>query len=107
MIDMIKIPKQIKIAGFIYKVKLVDYLYDESNNLLSGRIKYGEHLIEIATDSCDKQEQIQSLFHEIIHGIIKHYYIEFGEDSDEELICNKFSDAIMAMLLDNDFKVDD
>lgn len=92
-----KIPTTIRIAG-------VDYAIKETHNLNSGskmcygRIDFEQSIIEIAPQNQAHQHKCIVLWHEILHGIIKHFGLEI--DKEEELV-TALSKGVYQVLQDN------
>jgi hypothetical protein len=78
-----KIPEKVRIAGFDYDVKYEERL-NNGSTLAYGHIDYDKNLIRLATGLQSKQGECQSLLHEILHGIAKHFNLEV--ESDENTI---------------------
>lgn len=87
--------KKLKICSSIYDIKYKGKLVDEQNARLFGEIKIGDQVI-IINNKSHPQKQLQTIFHEAIHGIGREYGIKMDEDINERM-----SNALYAFMLDN------
>jgi hypothetical protein len=100
---MLKIPESIKIGCYTYKIELTDkpiVVGDKCNYV--GRTDYKSRIISIAND-IETSYQIQTLFHEIIHGIFEYFYIPDNELTPDnyEKIVDCISKGIVSLMQDN------
>lgn len=90
----------IRIGTFNYKVIFNDYPILLNNQEVYGLITYDKHEIKINNSLGDKQHQVQTLLHEVLHGIIREYDVDI-KDLDEEILVDKLSTALYQLLKDN------
>lgn len=81
------LPKALSIGGITYQIKLVDTPKTEDGQLLFGRIKAAQPLIEIDAE-LDVAMQWQVLWHELVHAILNN----LGHRNHDE----QFTDAVGA-----------
>lgn len=94
-----KIPKTIRIDSIFYRVEKEDKLIADGKEAF-GTINYKKKIIKLNTDISEEQEIKQTLWHEIIHGIIHERNFDF-EKTPEETIVDELSKGIYQVLLDN------
>lgn len=92
-----KIPDSVRIGGIDYEVAQVPDLND-GNNILYGRIIYGQSIIQINSSNQGHQHRCIALWHEILHGILEHAHLKIEED---ELVVDVLSKGIYQVLQDN------
>ena len=86
--------KKIRTGNF-YNVEYVENLRNEKDDILRGRVWYGDDLIQINKDF-PLSVQLKTLFHESTHGIFEEYALEGGEEE-----VSMFSKASFAFIIDN------
>jgi hypothetical protein len=96
----LKIPDKVKIGGIIYNVKLIS---GKVNNELHernyiGRIDHERCIITVDSD-IDNQRMVNSLLHELVHGIEYQYQIEISEKD-----IDRFANGLYQVLKDNNLK---
>ena len=98
---MLKIPESVRIGGVDYKVNAVPNLR-RGSSLLYGEICFDECLIDLSqTDGTGSERQKITLLHEILHGILWHYWS--GEEIEkEEEIVTALSKGLFQVLKDNE-----
>ena len=94
------IPNKLKIGNIDYKIDVVenDIVIDGKSNY-SGCISYDESNIKILSKLC-KQKKLETLWHEILHGITEHFNIDLKND-DEEKIIDCIAKGVFQVLQDN------
>lgn len=89
-----KMPGEIKIGGFSYKVIVTDNI--SLGNQYTGEIDYRSGTIKIRpSESTEYMER--TLFHEMLHGI----YDFLGYDSHDEKQINELASVLHMVLKDN------
>lgn len=83
-----------------YKVIITDKPLFYDNMRAYGHISFDKHEIYIDKTLKDEQGQLQTLLHEILHGIIYDRAIEFDK-MDEETIVDHLAKGIYQVLKDN------
>lgn len=98
---MLKIPGNIRIGGVDYKVDTQPNLR-RGYGLLYGEISFDECCIHLSqTDGAGTERQKITLLHEILHGILWHYWS--GEEiENEEEIVTAISKGLYQVLKDNE-----
>lgn len=91
------IPKKIRIAGVDYDIKFEERL-NNGVRLAYGHIDYDKATIRIDTDLSEQQGKCQTLLHEILHGIAKHFELEV--EGDEDTI-DKLAKGLYMVIADN------
>ncbi len=92
-----KIPEKIRIGGVDYEIKYEEKL-NNGASLAYGHIDYDRALIRIAKDIQNQQGECQTLLHEMLHGIAKHF--ELPIESDEKTI-DAIARGIYMVIKDN------
>jgi hypothetical protein len=87
---------KIKIGGIIFQVIREHELRHPDGRRLDGHIKYGECEIAI-DDSLPYQAEMQTIWHETIHGILTHA----GIDKISESLVDAIAYGVMMILYDN------
>ena len=97
-----KIPKQVKIGGLVFDVKLVDepIILDECGDTEhGGMIDYAQTVITLHNKV--SREYIGLIFlHEIIHGVFEFMEIDTATDETEAVV-SKLANGLHAVLKDN------
>jgi hypothetical protein len=94
-----KIPNKVRIGIYNYKVKEQAIIIDDCHQELGGQIDYENLIIKLKTGLND-QHKTQTLWHELMHGIVREYNISFEEDSEEDII-DTLATGIVQLLKDN------
>lgn len=81
-----------------YKVIQTDEVVHVNNKLCYGSIDYDNLIIKLKNEY-PEQKKIQTLWHEIVHGIIREYKI--SEDCDSETLVDTLATGIVQVLKDN------
>lgn len=98
---MIKIPEQVRIGGVDYKVDAMPNLR-RGSGLLYGEISFDECCIHLSqTDGAGSERQKITLLHEILHGILWHYWSGEEIEQEEELV-TALSKGLFQVLKDNE-----
>lgn len=92
-----KIPEKIRIAGVDHEVRYEERL-NNGTTLAYGHIDYDKALIRLAPNLQSEQGEQQTLLHEILHGIAKHFDLEI--ESDEDTI-DKLARGLYMVIKDN------
>ena len=93
-----KIPKQIKIAGFNYTVERKDAPFVSADgSALDGQHRYADKTIVVAHSGCKEYQDVVFL-HEMIHAIIENYVSPMEHD---ELFVEQLSKGLYQVLVDN------
>lgn len=95
-----KIPKKLKIGGFIYRVERDINVADHSNSF--GTTVNGKQVINVTND-VPLQKQEQTLIHEILHAIWFVYGLKeagFKPDQQENIV-DALSQGLYQVLKDN------
>lgn len=87
--------KKIRTGSNFYNVKYGRELRNERDEILRGKIWYGNDVIQINKDF-PLSVQLKTLFHESTHGIFEDYAF----DGDENEVA-MFSKAYFAFIIDN------
>jgi hypothetical protein len=95
----LRIPKTIKIGERIYDVKETDAVIVVDGEECSGSIEYSKTELLIKRDMSDSAKA-QTLFHEIQHGICRHFRMTF-KDFGEEFIVDNLASGWLMVLRDN------
>lgn len=97
------IPNSVKINHINYDVKVTDkpIIINNSSNY-AGCIDFEKSEIKI-NSSLSKYKKIETLWHEILHGIVDLYNMNFKED-DEERIVDLIAKGVLSVLQNNNIK---
>ena len=91
------IPEKVRIAGMDYAVKYEERL-NNGVQLAYGHIDYEKKLIRIDSELGEYQGKCQTLLHEIMHGVAKHFDLEI--EADEDTI-DKLAKGLYMVIADN------
>ena len=94
------IPEKIVISGMEYKVGLSNDVLFCDNLRAYGHIDFDKKEILIDKTLRENQGHIQTLIHEILHGIVYDREISFLQD-DEETIINQLAKGLYQIIIDN------
>jgi hypothetical protein len=97
-------PSSIDILGFPYKViwcKTAQEVDVEGRRLLDGSVDQWSNTIRIHDNERPAEEKFQTLWHEVIHALIKMFHLE---DLDEKTI-DLLATGITYVMLHNEFDV--
>ena len=94
------IPEKVIISGMEYEVIMTDKPLFCGNNRAYGHIDFENRKITIDNTLRDEQGHMQTLIHEIIHGIVYDRDISFSQD-DEETIVDQLAKGLYQVLKDN------
>lgn len=92
-----KIPEKIRVAGVDYSVRYEERL-NNGAQLAYGHIDYEKALIRIDSELKEHQGKCQTLLHEMLHGVAKHFDLEI--ESDEDTI-DKLAKGLYMIIADN------
>ena len=92
-----KIPDKVRIGGVDYAVKYEERL-NNGVRLAYGHIDYEKALIRISSEMQTEQGECQTLLHEILHGIARHFELAVGEDEDT---IDKLAKGLYMVIVDN------
>jgi len=93
-----KLPKEIKIGPYTYKVvkkKDIPPPFDDSNTRRIGQITYSKELIEVVEDLSGTLKET-NIWHEVMHGIDNLLQMGLSEKNVDDL-----SNVIVQVLKDN------
>lgn len=91
--------KNVRIGIYTYEVIETDKPILIENRLCSAQIDYEK--LEILIDSASpEQKKKQSLWHEIVHGIVREWDIDLDNDTEEQKV-ERLSIGILQVLKDN------
>jgi len=77
----------IRIGCYDYTVKETDEIILVDNKKCKGSINYNKHVIQISNDDMfSEQSKEQTLWHEIVHGIIEYRNIDYTKADEETFI---------------------
>jgi hypothetical protein len=96
---MKQLPKKINICGINYKILYFDKLIqvdEEGREPLYGQIIFADRAIRIYKGDRDKGDILQTLLHEIMHGIDEHLGFSIFDNYEQ----HKKMDAIIKSLVD-------
>lgn len=79
------LPSFIRIGCFSYDIILTDEPIIVDNQSCKGMIDYDNHQIKIKKSGISEQQQEQTFWHEVIHGIIR--YRNFTPNKVDEETC--------------------
>ncbi len=88
---------QVKIGGMVYDIRFVDDLRDANDTKLDGQYSGHKCLISLNTNLAP-QSALQTLWHEIVHGIITHAGLR---DQHDESLIEAVAYGVMQVLRDN------
>jgi len=91
-----KLPKEIRVGANDYKVKAINSLLDDSDNL--GNITYSNATIRI-DDSLAESTFKETLAHELVHAML--YESGYYEHNEDQVI--RLGKVLSMILRDNDF----
>lgn len=94
------IPETITISGVEYQVIVSDKPIFLNNLRAYGEIDYDKKEINIDETLQDKQGQLQTFLHEILHGIVYDRELDFKND-EEETIVDQLAKGLYQVLKDN------
>lgn len=92
------IPDKVRIAGTDYAVKYEERL-NNGVNLAYGHIDYDKAIIRIDENLREQQGKCQTLLHEILHGIAKHFDLDVEKDEDT---IDKLAKGLYMVIADNE-----
>jgi len=93
------IPKNVRIGSIDYEIRGVDHEMCVDGKSVTGRITYGQSLIEIRTDGFSSQHREVTLLHEIIHGITRERDLDWGDN--DELYTEELAKVLHQVIKDN------
>ncbi|CAI3548413.1 hypothetical protein [Clostridium neonatale] len=94
-----EIPSKVRIGSKDYEVKISDDIILKVNRQCYGHIDCEHHKIEIDNTLQDNQGMFQTFLHELVHGIVHEFKINFS--ADEEDIVDRFADGLHQVIRDN------
>lgn len=94
------IPNKVRIGSSDYSVRLSNETLIVDRQECKGMIDYEFHKIKINHEVQDKQGQEQTLFHELVHGIIRERNLDL-QNSDEETIIDEIVLGLHQVIRDN------
>lgn len=93
------IPGKVRIGSMDYKVALIEGTILNNTQQCYGHIDFDRHIIEIDKTLRDTQGHEQTFLHELVHGIVKEFKIDFSEN--EENVVDKLADGLHQVIRDN------
>ena len=90
---------KVKIGNYDYKKNFTDKTLVFECQECKGIIDYNFHEILINNKVQDKQGMVQTLLHEVLHGLVNERKIDFN--SDEENVIDELSIAFLQIIIDN------
>lgn len=92
------IPDKVRIGGVDYTVIMEERIIDDEGRALRGQIDYNAAKIKLEPNVQDEQGKKQTLMHEIMHGICKHFELSINDDEDT---INKIATGMYMVIADN------
>jgi hypothetical protein len=81
------LPEKVTIGCYDYDVQLTDEVLLVDNRKCSGLIDYNKKVIKISNeDMFSEQSREQTLWHEIVHGIINYRAVGYGKEDEETFV---------------------
>lgn len=96
--DKIKLPKSLKIGYKTYQVREMTHAEHMEDKAL-GECKHDEGVIVVSLERGDKQEQSNTLLHEVLHACYKVANIQ--DEDEEERIVHAMTNVLLQVLKDN------
>lgn len=93
-----KIPDKVRIGGVDYTVIMEERIIDAEGRALRGQIDYNAAKIKLEPNVQDEQGKKQTLMHEIMHGIAKHFGLSILDDED---VIDKLATGMYMVISDN------
>lgn len=93
------IPSKVRIGSVDYDVIVSDKTILKNNQQCYGQIDWEHHKIEIDNTLQDEQGLFQTFLHELVHGIVHEFKIDFS--ADEENVVDRFADGLQQVIRDN------
>lgn len=94
-----KLPKEVKISGMVYKVIPTKEPLIDGNIRAYGHVDFETREITIDVSLRDEQGHMQTLLHEILHAIVYDRDIDLGEN--EEIIIDQLAKGLYQVLVEN------
>lgn len=94
-----EIPSKVRIGSSDYDVILSNNIILKGNRQCYGHIDWEYHKIEIDNTLQDKQGRFKTFLHELVHGIVNEFKINFS--ADEEDVVDRFADGLQQVIRDN------
>ena len=94
------IPALVRISGVDYEVHLTESPVIVDGRQCFGSIEYEQNRINIDVSIGSVERHMQTLIHEILHGIGRDRDIDFG-NADEEEIVEAFARGLYQVIADN------
>lgn len=92
---------KVHIGCYDYEIAETDEILLVDNKKCSGKIDYHAHQIKISNDEMfSKQSKEQTLWHEIIHGIINYRNVAYGS-ADEEVFVDELATGLYLLCKSN------
>lgn len=93
------IPSKVRVGSVDYDVIVSDSIILKNNQQCYGHIDWEHHKIEIDNTLQDEQGLSKTFLHELVHGIVHEFKIDFS--ADEEDIVDKLADGLHQVIRDN------
>jgi Zn-dependent peptidase ImmA (M78 family) len=79
------IPRKINIKGNDWTIRKQKEVRDDDGNECLGLCVYGQRKI-LLEKGMNKEEEIEVIFHEILHAILHEVHLDIGRQADEMLV---------------------
>jgi Zn-dependent peptidase ImmA (M78 family) len=76
--------KKVKVFNKNYKIEYCNEIIDDDDRILIGQALFNSHIIKI-DKNYDDNEQLYTLFHEIMHCIDDFMHIELSEEQTDQV----------------------
>lgn len=94
-----EIPSKVRIGSKDYEVVVSDKTILKGSQQCYGHIDWEHHKIEIDNTLQDEQGMFQTFLHELVHGIVHEFKIDFSADGED--IIDRFADGLQQIIRDN------
>lgn len=83
---MTRLPKSIKIGGLVYQIKRVKDLKNDKGESLWGQFSPPDGAIYLDSKLPDNRQAVDTLVHEILHGIFAAYKLHASTRDEERIV---------------------
>jgi len=95
------LPDKVTIGCYDYKIETTNELIMVDNRKCTGMISYEKGIIKISTeDERSEHMQEQTLWHEILHGIVHYRAVGYGK-ADEETFIDELATGLYLLCKQN------
>lgn len=92
---------KVKVGCFTYEIKITsDPIIVDNKSDYTGLVDYHKNEIRIKSE-LSEDNQIEILFHELMHAIKNYFELDFEKDNEEKII-DCFAKGIYQILKDNE-----